>query len=95
MTPANLAKLHCANYDTRDSSCAGIYYNRDLTIQASRPLPKCLLNEPCRRCSYFEEIIMPLYSNLTDSERSHPKLKNSILAHKEGVKAYMVAVNAI
>jgi hypothetical protein len=60
MTPLQAAKAHCANYQP-DGSCLGIYYNRDLSIDRAscRPCGKCLLADD-QRCTYFEEIILPM-----------------------------------
>jgi hypothetical protein len=59
MTPLQLAKCHCANYQA-DGSCLGMYYNRDLSVAKCVPLPRCLLHEPVQRCPYFDEIIAPM-----------------------------------
>jgi len=59
MTPRQIAKEHCANYQS-DGSCLGVHYNDDLKISHVAPLPRCLLADPIRRCPYFEECVMPM-----------------------------------
>lgn len=62
MSPLQIAKAHCANYQP-DGSCLGMYYRDDLSIdkQRSKPLPECLLTV-CQACPYFEEIVLPQVS---------------------------------
>ena len=55
-SPLQVARSHCANYD--QGACLGLYYNRHLSISACKPLPKCLLCGPIQRCLYFEEVVM-------------------------------------
>jgi hypothetical protein len=59
MTPLQAAKAHCANYQP-DSSCLGIAFEDDLSMFRFRKegLP-CLLCSG-ERCSYFEEMIVPM-----------------------------------
>ena len=59
MTPLRAAKAHCDNYQ-QDGSCLGIAFRRDLSMYRFRKegLP-CLLCTG-ERCSYFEEIIVPM-----------------------------------
>jgi hypothetical protein len=58
MTPLQAARVHCANY--QDGSCLGIAFGNDLSMNRFRKenLP-CLLCSG-ERCSYFEEIIVPM-----------------------------------
>jgi hypothetical protein len=60
MTPLQAAKAHCANYQV-DGSCLGIYYHADVSVDHSRckPCDRCLLADG-ERCSYFEEILVPM-----------------------------------
>lgn len=88
MTPVQIAKEHCANYDTRDGSCLGVYYNDDLSIRFKRPFAKCLLNQPCQKCYYFEEIVMGIL--IEDRDKRAEGRKQS--EFKEGVDQYIKAV---
>lgn len=84
MTPLQAAKEHCANYQA-NGSCLGIYYNDDLSIDKSRyrPCAKCLLAE-CKRCDYFEEIIIPMrMSRETAEAKARADKKDT------AVKAYL------
>ena len=83
MSPLQVAKLHCANYQP-DGSCLGVYYNRDLSIAKCIPLPRCLLYEPIQRCPYFEEIVMP--QKLEDRSRDVQERKRR--EFEEGVDQY-------
>lgn len=58
MTPLEIAKSHCANYQN-DGSCLGIHFGPNLIMRLVRPLPKCLLSGPIERCSYFDECVAP------------------------------------
>jgi hypothetical protein len=77
MTSLQAAKAHCANYQP-DGSCLGIYYNDDLSIDPSRyePLPSCLLAKG-ERCSYFEEIILPMRLARPDEAKALAKAVNA------------------
>ena len=59
MTPLQAAKAHCDNYQ-QDGSCLGIASRGDLSMYRFRKegLPCHLCGG--ERCSYFEEIIVPM-----------------------------------
>jgi hypothetical protein len=59
MTPLQAARAHCANYQP-DGSCLGIAFGGKVSMYRFRKedLP-CLLCSG-ERCSYFEEIIVPM-----------------------------------
>jgi hypothetical protein len=78
MSPNQIAKAHCANFQS-DGSCIGVHYNDDLTIKSINPLPKCLLAESGVRCPYFEECVMP--QKLDD-----PEFQAGIQRYKLAVK---------
>ena len=63
MTPLQAARAHCANYQ-QDGSCLGIAFHDDLSMFRFRKegLP-CLLCSG-QRCSYFEEIVIPVRPEL-------------------------------
>ena len=86
MTPLQLAKCHCANYQA-DGCCLGVYYNRNGSIAKYIPLPRCLLQEPIQRCPYFEEVIMPM--KLEDRSRDVQERKRR--EFEEGVDQYRKA----
>jgi hypothetical protein len=58
MTPLQVAKAHCANYQP-DGSCLAVAFTDDLSMYRFRKegLP-CLLRT-CEACPYFEEIVLP------------------------------------
>src|SRR4030095_668669 len=66
-TPLQGAKAHCANYQP-DGSCLGIAFRRNLSMYRFRKegLP-CLLCSG-ERCSYFEEIIVPMQMSRETAE---------------------------
>ena len=68
MTPLQAAKSHCANYQP-DSSCLGVYYKEDLSVDSSRyrPCDRCLLADH-KRCEYFEEILVPMHMSRETAE---------------------------
>jgi hypothetical protein len=70
VTPLQIADAHCGNYQS-DGSCLGVYYNRELSVAFVRPLPKCLLCEPVRRCAYFDEVIAPMKLEHPNRERQN------------------------
>src|SRR6266480_4698750 len=69
MTPLQAARAHCANCQ-KDGSCLGIAFRDDLSMYRFRKegLP-CLL---CggERCSYFEELIVPMRPELPAQAKS-------------------------
>jgi len=67
MTPLQSAKQHCDNYQA-NGTCLGIAFRDDLSMYRFRNegLP-CLLCEG-RRCSYFEEIIIPMRMSCDTAE---------------------------
>jgi hypothetical protein len=69
MTPLQAAKAHCDNYQ-QDGSCLGIASRGDLSMYRFRKegLP-CLLCSG-ERCSYFEEIIVPMRPELPGQAKS-------------------------
>ena len=69
MTPLRAARAHCANYQP-DGSCLGIALGGDLSMYRFRKegLP-CLLCSG-ERCSYFEEIIVPMRLELPAQAKS-------------------------
>jgi hypothetical protein len=69
MTPLQAAKAHCANYQA-DGSCLGIAFGGNLSMHRFRKesLP-CLLCGS-ERCSYFEEIIVPMRLELPAQAKS-------------------------
>ena len=71
MTPLRAAKAHCANYQP-DGSCLGIAFGGDLSMYRFRKegLP-CLLCSG-ERCSYFEEIIVPMRLELPPKRNRLP-----------------------
>ena len=88
MTPLQVAKAHCANFD--QGRCLGVYYNDDLTIQACRPLPLCLLAESAQRCPYFETVVMRI--TLDQSTPSGVKRKEEF---DEGIREYRLATGLL
>lgn len=90
MTPAQVAEAHCANWDK--GACLGVYYNSDLSIRFKRPFERCLLRD-CKKCYYFEEIIVPMFDNLTETDKEHPLLKNRLRDFNEGVAQYHVMLS--
>ena len=69
MTPLGAVKAHCANYQ-QDGSCLGIAFRDDLSMYRFRRegLP-CLLCTG-ERCSYFEELIVPMRPELPAQAKS-------------------------
>ena len=69
MTPLQAARRHCANCQS-DGSCLGIAFGGDLSMYRFRKegLP-CLLCSGAR-CSYFEEIIVPMRLDLPTEKKS-------------------------
>jgi hypothetical protein len=69
MTPLQAARAHCANYQ-QDGSCLGIGFHDDLSMYRFRKegLP-CLLCSG-ERCSYFEELIVPMRPELPAQAKS-------------------------
>ena len=69
MTPLGAAKAHCDNYQ-QDGSCLGIASKGDLSMYRLRKegLPCRLCNG--ERCSYFEEIIVPMRLELPAQAKS-------------------------
>ena len=88
MTILQVAKAHCANFD--QGKCLGVYYNDDLTSQACRPLPQCLLTEPAQRCSYFEDVVMRI--TVDQSSPSGVKRKAEF---DEAARQYRVATGLL
>ena len=69
MTPLQAARAHCANYQP-DGSCLGIGFGGNSSMYHFRKegLP-CLLCSG-ERCSYFEEIIVPMRLELPAHAKS-------------------------
>ena len=69
MTPLQAAKGQCANYQP-DGSCLGIAFRRNLSMYRFRTegLP-CLLCTG-ERCSFFEELIVPMRPELPGQAKS-------------------------
>ena len=65
MTPLQAAKAHCANYQP-DGSCLGIVFGVYRFRKEGLP---CLLCSG-ERCSYFEEIIVPMRLELPAQAKS-------------------------
>ncbi len=90
MTPVQIAKSHCANYQP-NGSCLGVYYNDDLSISRIAGLRRCLLGGPIRRCPYFEECVMPM--KLENRSREMQDRKRA--EFEEGLHQYRMAVAGI
>jgi len=75
MNPLTAARVHCANYQ-QDGSCLGIAFHDDLSMFRFRKegLP-CLLCTG-ERCSYFEEIMVPMRPELPAQAKSHARAVN-------------------
>jgi len=58
MTPRQAAQMHCANWN--NGQCSGIDFDAHGSHKAFRPRGACWLNDPVKRCSYFEECVMPM-----------------------------------
>lgn len=59
MKPLQLAKNYCANFQ-HDGSCLGAIIDDDLSMRHALPLPRCILGDPIRKCSYFEQCVAPM-----------------------------------
>ena len=59
MTPLQAARAHCANYQP-NGSCLGIAFGDNLSMHCFRNEGSTCLLCNGERCSYFEEIIVPM-----------------------------------
>lgn len=58
MTPLQLAKEHCANYQS-DGTCLGVGIRDDGSLFRFQPEGKpCVLAPPLKRCAYFETTVL-------------------------------------
>jgi hypothetical protein len=84
VTPLAVAKRWCANYQ-QDGSCLGACFSKDLTHQSVRPLPRCLMADPIRRCRYFEEVILPIkleHPNRNVQERLRAEFTDALYQYR-------------
>lgn len=68
MKPIQFAQKWCANYQSDGSCLRAEFPSEDGKRRILKPLPKCLLNDPIRRCLYFEESVLPQNFRLDSSE---------------------------
>ena len=91
MTPHQLAKNHCANYQP-NGSCRGCNLSEDGAIRSLTPRPKCLLAlDSIKRCAYFESCVMPYrYDN------SNARIESSVRSDwNEATHAYRMATGCL
>jgi len=83
MTPSQIAKEHCANYQS-NGTCLGIAFKDDLSMYMFRKegLP-CLLCDG-QRCASFEEVIVPMRMSRETAEAKARADKK-----EQAVRAYL------
>lgn len=90
MTPLQVAKAHCANFQS-DGSCLGTHLSDDLKTAKLIKNDRCVLGTKGVRCLYFEECVMPM------NRADWPGLKTP-KEHQEfgeAIKAYQLASNVV
>ena len=88
MTPLQIARLHCANYEG-DGSCLGIMLSKDLAPVRTMRHEKCKVGTPGVRCLYFEESVLPM--NRADWPELQPPKQHADFA--EAARTYEVVAN--
>lgn len=68
MTPLELARAECANYE-RGGTCLGVMLGADGRITSCTPRASCLLAES-KRSVYFEECVAGMHHVVTDPRRA-------------------------
>src|SRR5512137_2786481 len=82
MTPLQIAREHCANWQC-DGSCLGAMIDDDLQIRRCRPKPKCVVGTTGVRCQYFEECLLPMGRSI-----DNPNYRQQF---EEGIQQYRLA----
>lgn len=90
MTPLQLAKEHCANYQS-DGSCLGIGIHNDGSLFRFKPEGQpCVLSPPLKRCAYFENVVL-MRSPADEPCPAPARVLNDQFA--EGLRLYAAATN--
>jgi hypothetical protein len=85
MTPLQLAKQHCANY--QDGQCMGMDFDVKGNHFAFRKRGPCWLGDPIQRCTYAETAVLP--QNVADWPATDAQ------SFVEGVQAYKKATGEV
>ena len=68
MTPLQLARAECANYEP-NGACLGVMLGSRGHITHCTPQPRCVLSAGAR-CTYFEECVAPMQRMVTEPRRA-------------------------